>query len=133
MFISDYKAAPTSAKLTPSSFTTTTVHSSPEQSLYGSTCPHSIASKPIPIKPPIPPKSSPSPSSKMCGWEEIIYTCDRRHSKLRRTKYSCDVYRRYVYGFCEFDERYDRRRVSQYHSSGMCDECNAIFQYVNFD
>ncbi|KAK3296498.1 uncharacterized protein B0H64DRAFT_475290 [Chaetomium fimeti] len=64
----------------------------------------------------------------MCGWEEIIYTCDRRHSKLRRTKYSCDVYRRYVYGFCEFDERYDRRRVSQYHSSGMCDECNAIFQ-----
>jgi hypothetical protein len=69
----------------------------------------------------------------MCGWEEIIYTCDRRHSKLRRTKYSCDVYRRYVYGFCEFDERYDRRRVSQYHSSGMCDECNAIFQYVNFD
>ncbi|KAL2158133.1 hypothetical protein VTH06DRAFT_4701 [Thermothelomyces fergusii] len=67
-------------------------------------------------------------------WEEIIYACDSSQHygrKLQKMAYSCDSYRRHVYGPCQFDKRYDRPMTLVY-SDEYCDECQRMFEYINY-
>ncbi|KAL2139128.1 hypothetical protein VTI28DRAFT_5737 [Corynascus sepedonium] len=80
------------------------------------------------------PPPLPSQPIKMCQWEEIIYACDSsQHNgrKVQKMAYSCDIYRRHVYGPCRYDRRYDRPRTLVY-SDEYCDECQKLFEYINY-
>ncbi len=68
----------------------------------------------------------------MCGWEEIIYNCGCGYSRLQKMPYSCDRFRRHVYGPCKYDDRYDRDRVVRVYSDDRCPEPGCLFQYVNY-
>jgi hypothetical protein len=68
----------------------------------------------------------------MCTWELVKFS-DCRHSELQKMAYSCDVYRRHVYGSCVYDERYDRDRVCKVFSDGLCSRCSELFKYVNYE
>ncbi|KAL2182141.1 uncharacterized protein P884DRAFT_188918 [Thermothelomyces heterothallicus CBS 202.75] len=90
---------------------------------------------------PLPPHStrpladaSSGPGSTMCQWEEIIYACDSSQHygrKVQKMAYSCDIYRRHVYGPCRYDKRYDRPMTLVY-SDEYCDECQRMFEYINY-
>ncbi|KAK4237724.1 hypothetical protein C8A03DRAFT_15757 [Achaetomium macrosporum] len=67
----------------------------------------------------------------MCLWEEFIYA-ECQHPVLKRMAYSCDIYSRYVYGECRFDNRRDRNKVSKvFYIDGYCPKCQELYQYVN--
>jgi hypothetical protein len=67
----------------------------------------------------------------MCLWEEYIYAkcgCP----ELRRMAYSCDVYPRYVYGECRYNDRRDRGKISKvFYVSGYCPKCEELYKYVD--
>ncbi|KAK3293202.1 uncharacterized protein B0H64DRAFT_444481 [Chaetomium fimeti] len=68
----------------------------------------------------------------MCTWELVKFS-ECRHSELQKMAYSCDIYRRHVYGSCVYDERYDRDRVCKVFSEGFCTRCSELFKYVNYE
>lgn len=69
--------------------------------------------------------------SKMCIWEEVTcINCGRK--ERQKMAYSCDAYRRHVYGPCQYDRRYDRDRVVKVdYTNHVCQECIEMGKYVN--
>ncbi|KAK3334105.1 hypothetical protein B0T19DRAFT_440798 [Cercophora scortea] len=64
----------------------------------------------------------------MCSWEQTLYACGHR-GKLRRMKYSCTIYTRFIYGECRYDSRHDR--VYDVISYDDCSDCRRLFEFVN--
>jgi hypothetical protein len=67
----------------------------------------------------------------MCLWERVTHRCCG-YSKRVKMQYSCDLYRRHVYGPCHYDARYDRNRVVSVSTDEDCPECRELYQYVNY-
>jgi hypothetical protein len=65
----------------------------------------------------------------MCQWERIIYACSPNHDELQRMAYSCEKYRRHVYGPCPFREG---DLVVDVQSDEYCPECRELYRYVNY-
>ncbi|KAK4139351.1 uncharacterized protein C8A04DRAFT_33170 [Dichotomopilus funicola] len=73
-------------------------------------------------------------TAKMCHWERATYA-NCGHSELQKMAYSCQKYRRHVYGPCVYNARYDSGKVVNLSPAlaGFCSECSQLFQYVNYD
>ncbi len=67
----------------------------------------------------------------MCGWERTTYACGHV-SELQKMPYSCDQYRRHVYGPCRYSERHDRDRVVEVYSEDYCGAAECMFGYVAY-
>jgi hypothetical protein len=65
----------------------------------------------------------------MCNWE--IYFCSCGNEEWQKMAYSCDLYKRHVYGPCNYDKRSDRARASIVPGDYQCSQCAALYQYVN--
>lgn len=64
----------------------------------------------------------------MCSWEQTQFACGH-YGKLKKQKYSCAIYTRFIYGECLFDKR--RSRVTSIISFEDCKDCQDIFEFVN--
>lgn len=70
----------------------------------------------------------------MCHWERATYA-NCGHRELQKMAYSCEKYRRHVYGPCVYNARYDSGKIVNLSPAlaGFCSECSQLFQYVNYD
>ena len=57
----------------------------------------------------------------MCMWEVHVYECGHPAGEDQRMAYSCQIWRRHVYGQCPFN----LRQVSRVFYSGRCADCHA--------
>ncbi|KAK4031959.1 hypothetical protein C8A01DRAFT_20900, partial [Parachaetomium inaequale] len=66
--------------------------------------------------------AAPQESRTMCQWERKVCQCGHA-GQLKRMEYSCDIYRRHVFGTCPFDDA--TSRIHDVLKFSLCPACHA--------
>lgn len=65
--------------------------------------------------------TEPNTSDIMCLWERLVYRCGHAPHRPTRMQYSCEIWKRHVFGDCVYVE--GRSLVSHVHHPNICPDC----------